>query len=259
MKPNANRFQKVFDNRNRRMRGLWQRNGAFYAQIRLTRGPPATRILLHNTSTVPQALTAMQALKKSRRDGELKIQKQRGIPTFSELADKYLSNLSLMNSKHEDTRRRESSSLDALKQYFGPRRVNQITMADATQYAVWRKAHPLRRGWDKVSGRAIDLDIIALRHVLDLAVESQFIKSNSITKWKKLAEDSKEVRLLSTEEVDTLNDDGFLDHFIGFAVRQPSLDGKIVHELSVDAIERLPACVVMALLKPAQQTWTRLN
>ena len=84
MKPNANRFQKVFDNRNRRMRGLWQRNGAFYAQIRLTRGQPATRILLHNTSTVPQALTAMQALKKSRRDGELKIQKQRGIPTFSE-------------------------------------------------------------------------------------------------------------------------------------------------------------------------------
>src|SRR5882757_9727368 len=171
MKHKANGFQKVFDNRNRRMRGLWRRNGAYYAQIRLTRGQPATRILLHNASTVPQALTAMQALKKLRTDGELKVQKQRGIPTFSELADTYLSNLSSMNSKHEDTRRRESSSLDALKQYCGQRRVNQITMADATQYAVWRKAHPLRHGWDKVSGRAIDLDIIALRHVLDLAVE----------------------------------------------------------------------------------------
>jgi len=69
MKRKANAFEQVFDNRNRRVRGLWRRNSTYYAQIRLIPGQPATRIQLHDANTVPQAITAMQALKKKRQDG----------------------------------------------------------------------------------------------------------------------------------------------------------------------------------------------
>jgi len=142
MKHKVNGFQKVFDSRNRRVRGLWVRNGTYYAQMRTLPGQPATKVPLHRAQTVPRAITEMQALKQKRQEGDLRLEKKRGAPGFA--------------------------------------------------------------GWEKVSGRAIDLDIIALRHVMDKALELQQVRTNPITKWKKLAEDPKEVRLLTTEEVNSL-------------------------------------------------------
>jgi hypothetical protein len=58
--------EKVFDRRERRVRGLWLRNGIYYAQIRLDDSDIATRVPLHGAQTVPQALTAMQEVKAKR-------------------------------------------------------------------------------------------------------------------------------------------------------------------------------------------------
>jgi hypothetical protein len=48
-----NKWQKVFDTHNRRVRGLWFRNRVFYAQLRLDGESKATRIPLHEAKTVP--------------------------------------------------------------------------------------------------------------------------------------------------------------------------------------------------------------
>jgi hypothetical protein len=66
-RPNA--WNKVFDRRKQRVRGLWERNGVYYAQLRI-RGKPI-RFKLDHTTTVPQAVEEMQALKKARREGKL--------------------------------------------------------------------------------------------------------------------------------------------------------------------------------------------
>jgi integrase len=205
MSHNANGFQKVFDSRNRRVRGLWVRNGTYYAQLCLTPGGATTKVPLHQATTVSQAITGMQALRKKRNDGELELQKKRGVPRFCLMADTYIEMLAKLQRKHVDTISREKSCLNALKAYFekhGDKLVNQITMADATNYALWRKDNPSKKAMDTVSGRQIDLDIIAFRHVMDYAKEQGHVKTNPIGKWSKLAQDPKEIRLLSTLEVD---------------------------------------------------------
>ncbi len=47
------------------MRGLWRYIGALDVQMRLPPGSPATKVSLQAGSTVPQAITAMQALHNS--------------------------------------------------------------------------------------------------------------------------------------------------------------------------------------------------
>ena len=56
----------VFEGRGQRVRGLWERNGTYYAQVRTDDW--VGQMPLHRTKTVPQALAERQAL-KSRIDG----------------------------------------------------------------------------------------------------------------------------------------------------------------------------------------------
>lgn len=63
-------WQKVFDGRNRQVRGLWQRGPSYYAQLKvfdLDKGcRVAKRIRLEDVATVPQAVKALADLKSSR-------------------------------------------------------------------------------------------------------------------------------------------------------------------------------------------------
>jgi len=63
----GNRNQ-VFDAAGRRARGLWIRNGVYYAQTRI--GGQVKQIALQEAKTVPEARLAMQALKRQIRSGE---------------------------------------------------------------------------------------------------------------------------------------------------------------------------------------------
>jgi integrase len=123
------------------------------------------------------------------------------VPNFSAVADEYLKRLETMDLKRQLTRKRESSSVDCLKCFFGTRPVTKLTMSDAAGYAEWRKSHPMRKGWSTVSGRAIDLDIIALRHILEYALTKKYVARNPIGKWKKMAAKPKKVRLVPNEEL----------------------------------------------------------
>jgi hypothetical protein len=56
-----NRFNKVFDGRNRRVRGLWERNGVYYAQVQVQSW--VGRVPLEHSGTVASATDALQDLK----------------------------------------------------------------------------------------------------------------------------------------------------------------------------------------------------
>ena len=64
-------FNQVFDEDGKRVRGLWIRNGAYYAQVRFS--PTQTnRLHLQAAKTIPQAIAARQELRRKIDRGEIK-------------------------------------------------------------------------------------------------------------------------------------------------------------------------------------------
>jgi hypothetical protein len=54
-------YNQIRDRFKRRIRGLWFRDGAYFAQLRVQ--GQVKQIKLHGASTIPKALKAMQDLK----------------------------------------------------------------------------------------------------------------------------------------------------------------------------------------------------
>jgi hypothetical protein len=61
------RYNPVFNHRNERVRGLWERNGVLYAQVKVRSW--TGRVPLHNSKTVSDAQAARQALKAEIKPG----------------------------------------------------------------------------------------------------------------------------------------------------------------------------------------------
>jgi integrase len=192
-------FQRVYDNRNRRVRGLWQRNGTFYAQMRVPGHQSPVKLPLQDAPTVPQAVTAMQVLKARKQGGALVVQKSKGIPTFAELSGEYLREMRALKSKKDGTIKREASGISKLQDFLGGRPANKIQMKDAFAYATWRM-----EGEEAVGGRAVDVDIITLRHVMSKAVRDGHLHANPIGEWKALADEPDQLRLPTNEEIDAM-------------------------------------------------------
>lgn len=65
-------YQKVYDDRKRRVRSLWKRNGWFYARLavvdEINGHKSAKRVRLESCRTVAEARIALQELQKDRRE-----------------------------------------------------------------------------------------------------------------------------------------------------------------------------------------------
>ena len=64
-------WEKAQDEKGKRVRGLWQRRGAFYARLCPSGKTQQYKYRLEHAQTVPQAITAMQVLKDSQQKGTL--------------------------------------------------------------------------------------------------------------------------------------------------------------------------------------------
>ena len=99
----SSKYQKVQDERKHAIRGLWQRNGRYYAQITLE--DPVTgkkcvrRVPLEKATTPAQAKSALDELLVRRRKGQAIV--QRRAPTFTDFAEKYLE----FHQQAKDTKR----------------------------------------------------------------------------------------------------------------------------------------------------------
>jgi hypothetical protein len=138
-----NRFNRVFDRGGERVRGLWERNGQFYAQIRV--GGRKVRLRLEHAQTVPQVLGEMQALKRQRRAGTLQAPGRRPAPTAdgAQAGEKgaqgggpdsplrtaiaaYQKDRDALEGKDKKTANREDSGLKKWAEKFGDLPVKQI-------------------------------------------------------------------------------------------------------------------------------------
>src|SRR5436309_1649992 len=126
------KYKKVFDGRKQRIRGLWRRGAAFYAQITaedsITGKKVVRRVRLEDADknpvlTVAAAVKAMRSLQVDReRHDTLKLDPKR-TPTFSDYADNYIRHFELVkDAKRPAALRVEKVCIQRLKEFIGDTR-----------------------------------------------------------------------------------------------------------------------------------------
>ena len=99
-------YQKVCDGRKRPIRGLWVRNGRFYARLAIedtnTGRKEIRRVPLEGVSTVAQAAVELRRLQTQREANELPVTKR--TPKFCDYVKEYFAYFELVkDAKREAT------------------------------------------------------------------------------------------------------------------------------------------------------------
>ena len=130
------RFVKVRDTNRKPLRGLWQRGGRYYLQIKTGLTSPR-RIALEATN-LSEAKLAAEEKRREAREGDLPARGRK--PTFAELADACLAIAA--TKKKSRTVKEDAHRLRRWKVVFGHVRVDLITTAMIAKPA--RQAASLR-------------------------------------------------------------------------------------------------------------------
>lgn len=163
----AGTFAKVLDGRKQPVRGLWVRNGRFYAQLTIedpnTGAKKVRRVPLIDkegeaVASVAQAVAEINRFKTQRADNELPVIGR--TPLFSHYADEYLDVIKTGTGlKKPGTIAKEESHLRFWKEHLGCLRLDKIKPAHVASFLKKR----LQSGLSK---RTVKLDVIILRNVL---------------------------------------------------------------------------------------------
>lgn len=163
-------FAKALDGRKQPIRGLWIRNGRFYAQLTIedpiTGQKKVRRVALADdedkpVATVAAAVDRMERLKDKRDDDDLPTLGR--TPTFTQYADDYLRYIKTgAGTKKPATVAKEETHLKGWKAHLGAIRLNKIRPVHVSAF--------IRKRLEKnISRRTIKLDVIVLRNVLKRA------------------------------------------------------------------------------------------
>lgn len=192
-------YQTVKDSRGRRVRGLWSRNGRFFASMTVEEnGIKKKRMVpLKGAASFSEAKEAYQRLLTERADGALPVMGRK--PKFSEyLAESYESRLQASGNR-ESSQKKERGYLKHWNQKIGHLRLNEIRPKHiqdvlnelSTEYGY--------------QGRSVNLYLIALRKVLKAARSDGHLKAplpHDGIEWRKT--DSRSRDLIEAHMIDQL-------------------------------------------------------
>jgi len=194
----------VFDQRKQRLRGLWERNGTYYAQLTIphpTTGQPVVRrVRLEDkdhqpVTTIPQAVAMMSKLKVQREDEVLQVAAKR-TPTLQEYCRTYIERLEQLGSvKRPETIALEKAMHKSLCAALGHLRLRELSPLVVHNHMAAR----IKAG---VKPRTVNIEITALRNVLKSAIEDHLL--NALPPFKRLKELTPKRRCLTSEEIDRL-------------------------------------------------------
>jgi integrase len=169
-------FAKVFNARKQPIRGLWVRNGRYYAQLKVedrqTGLRKTRRILLVDkearpVETATLAVAELERLRTQRGDNDLPVLLQN--PKFAEYVASYFQFYeSGQGAKRPATLAKEKSILKKWTAQLGDLRLGHINRHHVHTFMESR----LKAG---KSPRTVNLDVMALRNVLNRAVKEQRI------------------------------------------------------------------------------------
>ena len=198
-------FAKVLDGRKQPIRGLWVRNGRFYAQLKIenpitglkkTRRVPLSDKDGNRVQTAAQAVAELKRLQTQRADNQLPILER--TPKFSDYAAHYLAFISSgQGTKKPGTIQKEKSLLARWADYLGQLRIGQIKRIHVNRFIEARLK-------EDVSPRTINLDVIALRVVLKRALEDGLIQRLPTEGLRPLKTTTRKRPLFTAEDLEKL-------------------------------------------------------
>ena len=172
-------FHKVKDARGREIRGLWTRNGRFYARMVVTtdggKKEAPRRIPLENVHTAAEAKVELENLRKERRDECLRPVKQ--APYFDEFVEVYLS--MGRGGKKESSVERERCSIKHWNGFLGRIRLTAITKKHIYAFIQSRRD-------EGVCNRTVNIDLTTMNQLMKKAKEFEHIRTSPMAGIKKL-------------------------------------------------------------------------
>jgi hypothetical protein len=170
--PRRQGYQKVKDGRKQPIRGLWVRNGKFYARMTVEDAAgvkKVRRVSLEGTRTVAEAVAAMRKLQIQREENELPVLKM--TPKLKDYRDTYFKHFEMVkDAKAPATIQKEKGAMTLWVEHMGETRLNKITRAQINAFIAKRQGAG-------ISGRTVNLDVIALRNVMNRAIDDELIKN----------------------------------------------------------------------------------
>lgn len=197
----------MFDGANRRVRGLWLRNGTYYCNA--TVKDPSSgikkkrRICLKGASNLPAAKEQMVLLKINLRENGT-VTGSKGM-TLKEYIPHYLKHA----KKEPKTLQNEKSFLKQWESYLGSNtRVTEIT---ATQIIAYR-THCEKKQPKPLSNRTINLHCRALKQLLLDAKRQGYLKSLPTEGITQLKEKRDEKPLFTLDQICSLGTEALSNH-----------------------------------------------
>lgn len=190
-------YQKVTDARKRPVRGLWVRNGRYYARLSLedaaTGRRTVRRVPLEGAQTVAQAQNALRKLMTQREDRTLPTLKR--VPKFRDYVGAYLQfHETVKDAKSPRTLATERIHLGQWINHLGDTRLNHITPAMINAFIEGRQAAGR-------SGRTVNLGIVVLRNVLKRAVDDGWLQRLPTENIRPLKWTPKRKRLFTLDHI----------------------------------------------------------
>jgi integrase len=192
----ASKFTKVKDGRKQPVRGLWVRNGRYYARLNVenpvtgakrTKWVPLVDKDQNPVQTVSQAIAELHRLQTRRADDNLP--KVGRTPKFADYVKDYLRDIAAgQGAKAPATVGKETSILGRWVEHLGHLRINQIKRVNVDAFIKARRKEVDDGGNPKVSNRTINLDVIGLRCVLKDALNAGLIQRLPMEGMKPLDE-----------------------------------------------------------------------
>lgn len=187
------KFIPVRDSRNRRVRGLYQRNGRYYAQLWVDRGygkKSARRFPLFTSDNLPvrtlqEAKEALEVKRHERREDALPTIGHK--PIFGDYCDAYFEKARVQR-KRPGTIENERQAIGRWRSHLGHLRIDKITTPIITALLEKRLKGGAfgARKLEPVSQRTANLDLMMLRNVLKAAIDDGYLRD--LPKMKMLEE-----------------------------------------------------------------------
>ena len=197
-------FAKVLDKRKQPIRGLWVRNGRYYAQLTFEDGDTDNKIVRRvplrvdnkPVASVAQALAALGELKVNRSWDELPVLQL--TPKFKDFVADYLTFVKAgEGQKRPATIAKEEYTLHAWAEHMGGVRLDKIRMTHVNAYKTKR----LNAG---MAPRTVNLDVICLNAALKHAIDEKRIKTMPTANLRPLKCQKTKRPLFTTADLENL-------------------------------------------------------
>jgi integrase len=193
-------YSKVMDKRKRPIRGLWERNGRYYAQLavedQVTGIKRVKRVPLEGAASDAQAVAKLQELLTQRRKGALPVLKR--TPLFADYAKQYFEYYrQVKDAKRESTLYTENIIIKHWVEHLGHVRLDRITRALVNSYIAKRQSAGR-------SGRTVNLEVTCFRNVMNRAVDDGWLTVLPTLNLRPLKWTARKRSLLPAADIETL-------------------------------------------------------